>query len=916
MTRMIERWFPSAEVTSAASAGWGTGNAERKLFTWFAARPVAQARAAVLCSLLPWPEDDHERARLQALVREAMTGRDAAWEAVRTEITAAVGSSVALLDPFSGRGMIPLEAARLGLAAVAVDYAPVAVLASELLTTYPFADWSSEPRIPFEHKPDPMLASDRLIHDVASVLAEVGERHHASMAALYPVDAAGVHPWGYVWAVTLPCQECGRRFPVIGKNLLREPGRRRTDGRTVDDPGQSYRIRVDRETGRFWAQVEDGPPAVPPTLVNARDASGRRVPGKSAVCAFCGHVHPLDLHRRLTNEGRGRDALLLVADHDPALGKLFRPPTEQDLTAVSAAPAQLAAEKPFSPLLPPVPDEAIAPGNNNIIGPSIYGARTFGDLMCDRQTLYYVRLCRTINEVADDLRAAGFSQTYVRALCSYAAANMVRLLRYSTRGAWLHTAGTPRIAGIFLNEGSLSYSYDFFEAGIGHGPGTWRGLESDSVATLRGLMPEHPGRPVDVSRGTATSLKFAEASFSAVVTDPPYDEMIAYADSSDVFYCWLRRALLNVWPEFAISSDPSGAQEKELEVIVKRARGLTGTEHVEHRTREHYDRLIGEAFGEMARCVRPDGVVTIVFGHGDPEVWKRLLVSMDQAGLVMTGSWPAKTESGGRQGKANIQTTLTMACRPAPVDRSPGNKGAVEAEIKWEIGRRYSDWARWGFAPADMLMASAGPAMEVVGRYSEVLDARGDAVEPVAFLPLARAAVQAEMAVEVDHRPLEAFDARTRFALWWVRLYGRQPQAKSELRWQVLAASLDLEAVRDLVEGDKGVAFITSDKFEAQITPSSAVIDVALALAAASEQGLAAMGEVLASSSLDSDDQLLWAAIQFLADRLPDSDPDAIAFHRVLRARGGIGSAAENVVEVARAERARQDTEDRQIKLL
>ena len=63
------------------------------------------------------------------------------------------------------------------------------------------------------------------------------------------------------------------------------------------------------------------------------------------------------------------------------------------------------------------------------------------------------------------------------------------------------------------------------------------------------------------------------------------------------------------------------------------------------------------------------------------------------------------------------------------------------------------------------------------------------------------------MAVEVDHHPLEAFDARTRFALWWARLYGRQVQAKSELRWQALASSLDIDAVRDLVrDADKGVA--------------------------------------------------------------------------------------------------------------
>lgn len=70
--------------------------------------------------------------------------------------------------------------------------------------------------------------------------------------------------------------------------------------------------------------------------------------------------------------------------------------------------------------------------------------------------------------------------------------------------------------------------------------------------------------------------------------------------------------------------------------------------------------------------------------------------------------------------------------------RTAGRKGAVEAELKAEIARRYPDWERWGLAPADMLMAAAGPAMEVVGRYSEVLDARGNPVDIYTFLPLAR----------------------------------------------------------------------------------------------------------------------------------------------------------------------------------
>lgn len=53
MTRMIERWFPCQEVSENSEGGWGSGNTEANLFTWFAKRPLSQAKAAVLTSLLP-----------------------------------------------------------------------------------------------------------------------------------------------------------------------------------------------------------------------------------------------------------------------------------------------------------------------------------------------------------------------------------------------------------------------------------------------------------------------------------------------------------------------------------------------------------------------------------------------------------------------------------------------------------------------------------------------------------------------------------------------------------------------------------------------------------------------------------------------------------------------------------------------
>ena len=54
------------------------------------------------------------------------------------------------LDMFSGRGIIPLEAARVGATAVGIDPSPVATLGGRLLADYPFRDWFDEPPVPYK----------------------------------------------------------------------------------------------------------------------------------------------------------------------------------------------------------------------------------------------------------------------------------------------------------------------------------------------------------------------------------------------------------------------------------------------------------------------------------------------------------------------------------------------------------------------------------------------------------------------------------------------------------------------------------------------------------------------------------------------------------------------------------------------
>ena len=56
-------------------------------------------------------------------------------------------------------------------------------------------------------------------------------------------------------------------------------------------------------------------------------------------------------------------------------------------------------------------------------------------------------------------------------------------------------------------------------------------------------------------------------------------------------------------------------------------------------------------------------------------------------------------------------------------------------------------------------------------------------------------------------------------------------RAKSELRWQALASSLDIAESAILSRTREGCAFVTANRHKAEIDRESSVIDVALALA-------------------------------------------------------------------------------------
>jgi putative DNA methylase len=889
--RLIDRWFPCSSVDTAVGTRAGSGRSEKALFTWFASRPIAQARAAVLATLLPDRDDLHADVRL-AIEAGSSAALGRLREAIAEEYPA--GRPV-VLDMFSGRGIIPLEAGRLGVTAVGTDISPVATLGGRLLGDYPLRDWSVEASVPFAdgESADGLFSDEakelRLLRDVRAVLAEVNRRVAKAVASYYPTNIRGKVPWAYLWAVSIPCDQCRRRFPLIGSMRLQFPSGRK------GDCGQSLELVVDGD--QWHPQVVDGDPAQQPTF---SAATGRK--GKSARCPFpsCGHVHTLDTVKAKGSADQYEDELLAVGEENEGIGKTFRAPTAEEIRAAGSVDlAQFDGFGPFSA----VPNEAIPVGNQDTIRASGYGYSSYGALMNKRQTMLFAETVSAIRGIRVELLAAGLTADYANALIAYAAATMQRQLRYSTRGAKLRAFGGNasrkgtwvQVHDIFADESKVSFQFDYLEAGPSSGPGTWESVSDSGLQALKkvieGSVCARPGR---FRRASAIALPFRDGSIDAIVTDPPYYNMIDYADVSDLFYVWLKRCLFDVFPE--LFNFP-GLQDKTDEIIVKR-----GNAPREHRTRDFYEQMLSRAFGEARRVLRADGHLVVVFGHSDPDAWRRLLEALHDAGFVVTSSWPSRTETSST-GVASIKVTVAIGCRVAAASRPVATAAQVDHEVAERVKIAAREWDRDGLALPDQLMAAYGPAMEVYGRYAKILKPDGSQAELDRCLTLARTAVRDATALKLDELPLETFDAPTRFAVFWQRLFARSDVPKGEARFQAQADSLRLEDLRGalLMESKSGYKL----RLDAPDTVSakSSTFEVVRAMAAAWDQGATeGVAAIVARCDRQPADAHLWAVVGEIVAQLPASDSVAKALTAVQRNAGTIANLVQHVTASERDE--------------
>ena len=201
-----------------------------------------------------------------------------------------------------------------------------------------------------------------------------------------------------------------------------------------------------------------------------------------------------------------------------------------------------------------------------------------------------------------------------------------------------------------------------------------------------------------------------------------------YADLSDFFFVWLKRALTN-HPLLNDPFDPDNQLTPKAEELCEMAHW--DSERYPHKDKQFFEDGMAVAFTEGRRVLREDGVGSVVFAHKTTEGWEALLAGMIRGGWTITGSWPLATEMGSRlraRDSAALATSIHLICRPRPDDASVGDWADVLRELPVRVGEWMERLQSEGIRGADLVFACVGPALEVYSRYSAVETAEGHEV--------------------------------------------------------------------------------------------------------------------------------------------------------------------------------------------
>ena len=273
-----------------------------------------------------------------------------------------------------------------------------------------------------------------------------------------------------------------------------------------------------------------------------------------------------------------------------------------------------------------------------------------------------------------------------------------------------------------------------------------------------------------VEQASATEHPLPDGCADLIFTDPPYYSAIPYADLSDFFYCWLKRAIGDIHPE--LFKDALSPKEKECVSLAHRAAMYR------NKNAAWFEAMMGNACREAHRINRPDGLGIFVFANKETSGWEAMLAALVSSGWTITASWPIDTEMGNRlraRNSAVLASSIHLVCRPRESSDGVNIESGIGdwRDVLHDLPGRIHEWmprlAEEGVVGADAIFACLGPALEIFSRYSHVEKANGERVSLKEYLEQVWAAVAREALTMVfEEADATGFEADARLTAIWL----------------------------------------------------------------------------------------------------------------------------------------------------
>jgi putative DNA methylase len=831
--KLIEVALPTKEISEASRRDKDrkTGTI-RNAHKWFAPMPPPAWRALLFAALVDDPSDEAERDELIGLVKRLVPAeKSEPDEATIAEARAVLARQYPdgpppVFDPFCGAGSTVVEAQRLGLPAIASDLNPVPVLITRTLTQLVPAV-AGRPAL---HAPGGQLATlpagpyEELLTDVRHYAERARDLVWSQIGHLYPLGQDGETVIAWLWARTVTCPNpaCGATAPLATSFWL---SKRKGTPAWIEP-----RVAPNRRSVEFHVRTGKGEPPEPPK-------TGR---GGNFRCLACNGL--ID-ERHVQAEGKagriGVQLMAMAAERNGA-GRVYLDPNPKH----SALANQV--ERPDD--APEVEQTDYA----RWFSSPAYGFTMIADLSTNRQLLMLGAFADAVAQLPAWVRADGGDEVYATAIASILGLCLGKLAQASSSQCrWNARETASSKAEPAFSRHALPMVWDFAETSpFGGSVGDWLG-QLDSVATAIRALPVVAER-ADIAQADARKAASGLGTTVLIATDPPYFDQIGYADLSDYFYVWHRRALRSVHPDlYATMATPKA---DELIAMPYRHGGR------KDQARQFFIDGFTETFRTLAAKSRPDMPMLVIYAHRQEESkagdiystgWDAILEALIAAGIAVVATWPVHGTRAARQislGTNALASYVCLVCRPRPASAGRVDQAQFLAALRAKLPSALRDLQRVNIPPVDLSQASLGPGLEVFSSFARVDLPDGSPMPVRTALGLINRVLD-EVLAEQDGE----LDPETRWAVTWFEQHGfdvgRYGDADGLARSKDTAVNALVDSGIVTARADR-VALIPRDRLQDDWDPGTdrrtSVWEVTLHLIKALEDGgVEAAGDLL-----------------------------------------------------------------------